>query len=70
MARRYVKFNMPIKADERLKTIQMKTIQTVKDYTGKDIRIPKTRIIMKILERPIWFSNREVLEMSKRRFKP
>lgn len=69
MVRRYVKFSMPIRAMELLNKKQIKLQDTIKQQTGRIRHVPKTKIITKILEKPIWLDHNEVINLSKRRVK-
>ena len=63
----YIKFNMPKEAYNLLKGKKITMEQEVKRITGKQKTIPMTKLVTTILKKPIWFDNKEVVDMTKRK---
>ncbi len=69
MVKKYVQVRFPKAAYKDLLMKQVKMQQTVKLLTGKDVRIPLTKIIKLIAKYPIRLPDTEILTLMRRKKK-
>jgi hypothetical protein len=62
---KYYKIKIPEYALNNLKQKQIKMQNTLKDITGKNKKIPMTKIITMISIKPLWIDDKELKNMSK-----
>ena len=68
MTTKYKQVRMPLKAYQNLIIKKIKMESDYKKLTGKNKRIPMTRLIIKLSENPIYFyDNREFIKQFRRK---
>lgn len=66
MATKYKKINMPVNVWENLKRKQNEMQRVFKDITGKDKRIPFTKVLVAVSQKPLWLYHDELLKLPKK----
>lgn len=67
MAMQYRKVNVPIIVIQNLKKKQIQMQQVVKDITGKDRRIPLTKVMVAVSQKPIYLMDHEIKLLTKKK---
>lgn len=67
MAMKYKKVDVPVIVMDNLKKKQKEMERMFKEITGKKKRIPMTKVMIAVSQKPTWIDNDELMKLPKRR---
>lgn len=66
MAMKYKKINMPINVWENFKKKQFEMQRVFQEITGKPKKIPFTKVLVAVSQKPLWLYHEELLKLPKK----
>ena len=65
MAMQYRKVNIPVVVMENLKKKQERMQQVLFEITGKNTRIPLTKVMIAVSQKPLWLEHGDLTKLTK-----
>lgn len=67
MVKKYIIYRVPIEADKGFREKQQKIERRIKAWTGKDVKVPMTKILKVVALNPSEIDEEQVIKLVKKR---